>query len=105
MGDVGAGSSEKGKGSSEEQLNKPEEFLNAQFSVLNKVSQCSLLHIFSFMYWHGKRCQKPFFFKNNMTASDACDFPVRPLEGLDDIFPSIGPEATHPKATSRTFSV
>jgi hypothetical protein len=105
MGDVGAQSSEKGKGSSEEQLNKPEKFLYAQFSVLNNVSQCSLLHIFSFMYWHGKRCQKPFFLENNMTASDAGDFPVRPLESLDDIFPSIGSETTHPKATSSTFSV
>ena len=40
-----------------------------------------------------------------MTASDACDFPFGTLEGFDNIFPSIGSEATHPKATSNTFSV
>jgi len=44
-------------------------------------------------------------FRNSpMLNFDAGDFPVGPLDGVDDIFPSIGPEATHPKATSSTFS-
>ena len=68
MGDVGAQSSEKRKRTrSDEALNEPKKFLHAQFSILNKVSQSSLLHILSFVYRHRKRCQKPFFFENNTT--------------------------------------